>query len=70
MKEKEKLNLVLRFKLVGDPNGRICAASRIKLDGKGSLTLYGGDGHVAYRIRLAELQSFSIRPIHYASRAA
>lgn len=69
MAKVEKPNLVLQFKLEGDPEGRIYTAERIKVDGKGGLTLYG-DSSLPEWIQMARLRAFSIRPIRYANQAA
>lgn len=66
----EGLNLVLSFKLVGDRDCRVCSATRIKIDGRGGLTLYHGRNSREETIDLAALQSLSIRSMVCTGRAA
>jgi len=70
MTATENLNLILSFKLVGDRNSHVCGAARIKVDGRGALTIYdAGSGYVE-KIALADLQSLSIQSLGCASQAA
>jgi hypothetical protein len=66
----ENRNLVLELKLRGDSEARVIGAARIRVDGRGSLLLYGQQGAPA-SIRLGELQSFAIRrPSHLHAQTA
>jgi len=65
----ENLNLVLKLKLHGDTDLRVIGATRIKVDGRGRLLLYGTH-HTPANIRLAELQSFSIRQVSHIPATA
>ena len=69
MTPTENVNLVLSFKLAGENDCRVRGASRIKIDGRGGLTVYGAE-RLPERIELAELQSFSIHSLACAGKAA
>ena len=68
--EMENLNLVLKFKMAGDGASCIRGAARIKLDGRGGLTLYDAPNAAAEKIDLANLQSLSIRFLDCVGKAA
>lgn len=57
----EKTNLVLMFKMAGDPCLQVKEASRIKIDGRGTLKLYGAPNGKVEEIRVRQLQVFQIR---------
>jgi len=63
----KNLNLLVTFKLSTDGQMRIKGASRIKLDGRGSLMVYDPENGVAETIDLRNLQAFSIQPVSAAS---
>ena len=63
----KNLNLFVTFKLSSDSQTRVKGASRIKLDGRGSLMLYDTENGMAETIDLRKLQSFSIQPVSAAS---
>lgn len=60
------LNLVLKFKLAGDPQTHIEGATRMKIDGRGNLVLYKGCGEDAEQLELRNVRSFSIHPVGLA----
>jgi len=70
MMASENPNLILSFKLAGDNRSRVCAASRIKVDGRGSLTVYDAASGLSEKIDLSQLQSFSIHSLASALAAA
>jgi len=70
MTAMENVNLILSFKLPGDSACRVRGAARIKIDGRGSLTVYGAENTFPETIDLAELQSFSIHSLSCAGKAA
>ncbi len=57
----ENRSLVLEVKLAGDTDLRVISATRIQVDGRGRLLLYGTQGAAPANICLGELQSFSVR---------
>ena len=57
----ENRNLVLEIKLAGDTNPRVISATRIQVDGRGRLLLYGTQGAAPANICLRELRSLSVR---------
>lgn len=63
----KNLNLVVMFRLSTDGQMRVKGASRIKLDGRGSLMLYDSENGAAETIDLRNVQSFSIQPLKAAS---
>ena len=63
----KNLNLVVMFRLSSDGQMRVKGASRIKLDGRGSMMLYDAENGAAEKIDLATVQSFSIQPLKAAS---
>jgi len=54
------LNLVVKFKLVGDGQFRVKGIARMKVDGCGGLMLYGLEDEGAERIELRNLESLGI----------
>jgi hypothetical protein len=60
----ENGNLVLELKVRGDNDVRVIGATRIRVDGHGSLLLYDQQGAPA-NIWLGELQSFAIRQVSH-----
>lgn len=65
----ENRKLTLELKLRGDTDSRLIGAARMRVDGRGGLLLYESPGAAPMEIRLAELQSFSIRPASQIHRA-
>jgi len=70
MMATEDVNLFLSFKLAGQSKSSVRGAARIKIDGRGGLTVYSAESGLAERIDLAELQSFSIYSLGCAGKAA
>ena len=70
MTAAEPLNLVLSFKLIGDRNCRVRGVSRIKVDGRGGLTVFDAESGKSEQISLADLQSLSIHSLGCAGQAA
>ncbi|HUI77447.1 MAG TPA: hypothetical protein VLY24_06010 [Bryobacteraceae bacterium] len=66
----EKVNLVLKFQMAGKAGCYLRGAARIKVDGRGGLTLYDTDTAVAEKIDLSKLQSLSIRFLDGTCQAA
>jgi len=62
----KNLNLVVMFRLSSDDQVHVRNASRIKLDGRGSLMLYDAEG-APETIDLRNVRSFSIQPLKAAS---
>ena len=62
----KNLNLVVMFRLSNDDQMRIKEASRITLDGRGSLMLYDASG-APETIDLRKVRSISIQPLNAAS---
>jgi hypothetical protein len=54
-------SLVVELKLRGDSNLRVIGATRMHVDGRGSLLLYDSQGAAHANICLGEVQSFAIR---------
>jgi hypothetical protein len=54
------LKLVLKFQLAGETRHQVRGASRIKVDGRGGLLLYGMQNEGSERIDLGRLQSLSL----------
>ena len=69
MTATESHNLVLRFKLAGDPQYRVCNPTRIKVDGRGAMTIYDGSSGLAEEIELTQLQSFSLHSLGLSAHA-
>lgn len=63
----KNMNLVVTFRLSTDGQMRVKGASRIKLDGRGSLMLYDPENGAAETIDLRSVQSLSIQPLKAAS---
>ena len=61
----ESVKLFVTFKLSTDGQTRVKRASRIKLDGRGSLVLFDSENG-AETIELRTLQSLSIQPVSAA----
>jgi hypothetical protein len=61
MNDMDNPNLILKFKLRGETDARIVGASRIRVDGRGGLTLYPLHDGIPERINLDLLQSFAVR---------
>jgi hypothetical protein len=59
----KNLNLLLKFKLAGESRLHVRGATRIKIDGRGGLTLYDLGSGVAETIDLSQLRSFSIQTL-------
>jgi hypothetical protein len=57
-----KANLVVTFQLAGQAGQRVKTASRIKIDGRGALVLYGRNG-ATEEVSLGQLQNFQIRTL-------
>jgi len=66
----ENLNLLLNLRMAGGSDCCIRGAARIKVDGRGGLTVYDADSTTAEKIDLADLQSLSIQFLSGARRAA
>jgi hypothetical protein len=62
----DKLNLVLKFKLAGDPDLRVRGVGRIKVDGRGGLVLYDAQTGADEIIDLRTLQAFCIHKVNCA----
>lgn len=58
-------NLVLMFKRAGDSGMQVKTASRIKIDGRGALVLYGRNG-ATEEVSLGQLQTLQIRTLALA----
>jgi hypothetical protein len=56
-------NLVLTFTITGDRRVHIKGAARIKLDGRGGLTLYSAENGQAENVSLQNLETLSIQTI-------
>lgn len=54
-------NLVVMFTLAGDSRLHVKGATRIKLDGRGGLTLYDAENGQAECVNLGCLESLTIR---------
>lgn len=63
------LNLVLKFRLAGENQFQIKAASRIKVDGRGGLMFYDVQSGKAQRIEVGQLQSFSLQCVTPPARS-
>lgn len=70
MHSTDNVNLVLSFRLPGDATCRIRGAARIKIDGRGGITVYGAESVMPERIDLTQLQSLSIHSLSCAGKAA
>ena len=57
------LNLVLKYRLLGDDDVQIRGVARIKIDGRGGLTFLDVQSGSVTQIELRHLQSFSVIPI-------
>ena len=66
----DALNLVLNFKLAGDSDWQIRPASRIRIDGRGSLKFYPAESTQAEMIDLARVRSLSIHAVGAAGQPA
>lgn len=67
MAELQKSNLLLHFKLDGEPENRVYTAARITIDGKGGLTLHRAGGRGSEWIRMEALEAFSIQTVPCAA---
>lgn len=63
------LNLVLKFKMAGDPQFHFKGATRIKIDGRGGLMLFDSASDVPEMIDTASLQAFSIHSLAHSQAA-
>ena len=54
-------NLVLTFTLAGDSRVHVRGAARIKVDGRGGLTLFGAENGCAELVSLVRLRSLTIQ---------
>ena len=54
------LKLVLKFRLAGEKQHQVRAASRIKVDGRGGLLLFGAQSEGSERIDLGRLKSLDL----------
>ena len=70
MTATDNVNLVVSFKLAGDSLFRTHGATRIKLDGRGGLTVYDASTGLTEEFELAGLQSLAIHPVACARQAA
>lgn len=68
MTATDNVNLVVSFKLAGDSH--IHGATRIKLDGRGGLTVYDATTGLTQDFQLAGLQSLAIHSVACARQAA
>ncbi len=59
----EKLNLVLKFKLIGEGQCHVRGAASIKIDGRGDVTVYERPGDAGEVIDSERLQSLWIQPV-------
>jgi len=59
----KNLNLLLEFKLAGDSRLHVKSATRIKVDGRGDLTLYDACTGTADTLNLNHLELVSIQPL-------
>jgi hypothetical protein len=69
MMASENLKRILSFKLTGDNGSRVCGATRIKVDGRGGLTVYDAANGMSEKIDLSQVQSFSIHSLACALSA-
>jgi hypothetical protein len=60
-KQVRDMNLVVKFRLA-DGEVQVRAAARIRVDGRGGLTLFGTNGE-ADAIQIRDLQTFSIHSV-------
>ncbi len=70
MTQTDNLNLVVCFQLAGNPTWGFRRASRIKVDGRGALTVQNADTGHSERIALAGVHSLSIHSLAGAGKAA
>jgi len=70
MTQPDALNLVLNFKLAGNSDWQIRGASRIRIDGRGSLEFYPAESRQAETIDLTSVRSLSIHAVGGAGQAA
>ncbi len=61
------LNLVMKFRLANHDQCQVKGATRIKLDGRGGLTLYDVQSGHHEKIEIRQLRSFSLRAISQAA---
>jgi hypothetical protein len=62
----DHLNLVLKFRLADHDQYQVKGASRIKVDGCGSLTFYDVQSGNTERIDLGQLRSLTLYSAHQA----
>jgi hypothetical protein len=59
----QNLNLLLKYQLAGDGEVHVKPATRISIDGLGSLLVYDAQSDSVETIELQQLQSFLIEPL-------
>jgi hypothetical protein len=59
------MNLVVKMKLMGEAQQRVCAVSRLKVDGQGRLTLIDRAGTFQETFAMADVEF--IRIVHVTS---
>ena len=57
------LNLLVKFKVSGDTQVQVKSAARIKVDGRGGMTLYHPWNGTSEKITLDQLQSLTIQAL-------
>ena len=70
MTVSENLNLVVCFQLAGNSNWGFRRAARIKVDGRGALTVQDAETGHSERIALANVRSLSLHSLAGAGKAA
>ena len=65
----KKLNLILKFRLAGDAELQVKVASRIMIDGSGSLIVHNLDDVLPEKINLAGVHALSIHSHRTSSPA-
>jgi hypothetical protein len=61
------LNLLVKFTVAGDSRVHVKGARRIKLDGRGGLTLYNAEDGEAESVSLGLVQTLSIQFLPWLS---
>jgi hypothetical protein len=60
------LNLVVKYTVAGDSRVHVKGAARIKVDGRGGLTLYDPESGRSEQVELGQLQSLKIQALRPA----
>lgn len=62
--------LILKLKLAGEPQYRLRAVTRLKLDGRGRILYWDAETGEIAAVDVAELESVSIQRLKHISKAA